>query len=126
MKRKILVVDDEHEYVALLSDILTTHGYGVISAYDGQQALEIISKDKPDLIILDVKMPNMNGWEVGKIINSDTRYSHIPFLMLTACGEFDDIKKGMELGAVSYISKPFKRDTLLALVEGLISKATSS
>ena len=120
MAKKILVVDDERDYVELLRNILTEHGFEVSSAYDGQEAIDAVGKVKPDLIILDIKMPRMNGYEVCKALGEHQQYRHIPFLMLTACGEFDDIKFGMELGPISYIVKPFKQEVLLALVQGLI------
>jgi len=126
MAKKILIVDDERDYVALLGEILTTHGYEVSLAYDGQQAIDMVSKDKPDLIILDIKMPRLNGWEVSKFLSNDTRYNNIPFLMLTACNDVDDIKSGMRLGAISYIAKPFKQEVLLALVDGLMNKKSST
>ena len=126
MAQKILVVDDEHDYVALLSEILTSHGYEVRAAYDGQQAIDMVTKEKPDLIILDIKMPKLNGLEVGKFLGGDMRYEDIPFLMLTASNDFDDMKVGLKLGAISYLVKPFKQKVLLSLVDGLINKKPSA
>jgi len=123
MKKKILVVDDEKDYVELIKNILTAHGYEVNIAYNGEEAMDAVNKEKPDLIILDIKMPKMNGYQVCELLGKDLRYRDIPFLMLTACGDAEEIKAGMKLGAVSYLVKPFKQTILLGLVQGLVDQA---
>lgn len=125
MAKKILVVDDERDYVGLLTEILTAHGYEVRGAYNGRQAIDMVNDYFPDLIILDIKMPELNGLEAAKFFSSDERYRDIPFLMLTASDDFDDIKMGMSLGAVSHLVKPFKQEVMLALVDGLLSKKST-
>jgi len=122
MAKKILIVDDERDYVELLSNILAIHGYEISVAYDGQEAMDALNNEIPDLIILDIKMPRLNGYEVCKLLANNARYKNIPFLILTACGEFDNVKLGIATAAVSYIVKPFKQEVLLGLVHGLIEQ----
>jgi len=122
MAKRILVVDDERDYVELLKNILVEHGYEVSAAYDGKEVMDKLKVEIPDLIILDIKMPGLDGYQVSKLLADDARYKDIPFLMLTACGDFDDIKSGMKSGAASYLVKPFKQEVLLALVQGLMDQ----
>lgn len=120
MAKKILVVDDEPGFVELVTGILAARGYAVSSAADGRQAITMVNKDIPDLIILDIKMPHMSGYDVCRILRDNKRFKDIPIIMLTALAELDNVKTGMALGAVSYISKPFEQNTLLTLIHGLI------
>lgn len=120
MAKKILVVDDEPGFVELLAGILAAKGYSVSSASDGRQAITWVNQDMPDLIILDIKMPHMSGYDVCRILRDNKRFRDIPVIMLTAMAELDNVKTGMSLGAVSYISKPFEQNTLLAMIQGLI------
>ncbi len=123
MAKKILVVDDAPGFVELLTDVLKAKEYDVVSASDGREAVNKAGKEIPDLIILDIKMPKMSGYEVCKILRDDTRYKDIPIIMLTALSDLEDVKTGMSLGAVSYISKPFEQNTLLTMIHGLIGPA---
>jgi DNA-binding response OmpR family regulator len=120
MAKKILVVDDEPGFLELLTGILTDRGYAVSGAADGRQAITKVNQDIPDLIILDIKMPHMSGYDVCRILRDIGRYKDIPIIMLTAMTELDNVKTGMSLGAVSYISKPFEQNTLLAIINGII------
>jgi len=120
MAKKILVVDDEPGFVELLTGILAAKGYAVSSASDGRQAITMVNKDMPGLIILDIKMPHMSGYDVCRILRDNRSFKDIPIIMLTAMAELDNVKTGMSLGAVSYISKPFEQNTLLAMIHGLI------
>jgi DNA-binding response OmpR family regulator len=122
MRGKILVVDDEPNIVKLLESRLTAEGYGVITASDGQEALDKVHQENPDLIILDIMLPKIDGYKVCSILRSETKYADIPIVMLTARRDTLDIARGMELGAVSYIQKPFKSDVLLGIIQGLIKK----
>lgn len=126
MPGKILVVDDEPGFVELLTELLTTSGYSVTSAGNGRQAIACVNNDLPDLMILDIKMPTMDGYEVCRLLRDDKRFMKIPVIMLTAMDELEDIKKGMSLGAVSYISKPFERNMLLAMIQGLVGPGEAS
>ncbi len=117
MARKILVVDDERHIVRLVEVNLTRAGYEVATAYDGVEALEKIADDLPDMIILDVMMPRMDGFEVLKKLQSDAKYKDIPVIMLTAKAQDADIFKGWQSGVSSYLTKPFNPKELLVFVE---------
>ncbi len=122
MSKKILVVDDEANIVELLQSRLEKNGYGVIVAYDGQEALEKTYKENPDLIILDIMLPKVDGYNVCKTLRADDKYRAIPIIMLTARTLVQDIKMGMDLGAVSYVQKPFQPEVLLGIIQGLVKK----
>ncbi len=122
MTKKILVVDDEPRIVKLLQARLEKNGYGVIVAYDGQEALDKTHQENPDLIILDIMLPIIDGYHVCQTLRSDEKYKAIPIIMLTGRTLAQDIKMGMDLGAVSYVQKPFKPNVLLGIIEGLIKK----
>ncbi|MDD3363856.1 MAG: response regulator transcription factor [Syntrophomonas sp.] len=114
---KILVVDDETYIVELVKFNLEKEGFQVIVAYDGLKALDIVKSECPDLIILDIMLPNMDGLEVCQVLKQDANYSFIPIIMLTARGEEIDTVLGLELGADDYIKKPFSPRELLARVK---------
>ena len=117
MARKILVVDDERHIVRLVEVNLTRAGYDVETAYDGVEALEKVAEDLPDMIVLDVMMPRMDGFEVLKKLQSDAKYKDIPVIMLTAKAQDADIFKGWQSGVSSYLTKPFNPKELLVFVE---------
>ena len=117
MARKILVVDDERHIVRLVEVNLTRAGYEVETAYDGVEALEKVAEDLPDMIVLDVMMPRMDGFEVLKKLQSDAKYKDIPVIMLTAKAQDADIFKGWQSGVSSYLTKPFNPKELLVFVE---------
>jgi DNA-binding response OmpR family regulator len=122
MAKKILVVDDEPNLVKLLKARLEKNGYSVIVASDGQEALDKTYQENPDLIILDIMLPIIDGYHVCKTLRSDDKYKAIPIIMLTGRTLAQDIKMGMDLGAVSYVQKPFKPNVLLGIIQGLIKK----
>lgn len=111
-KQTILIVDDAKENIDILVELLKE--YDLIVALDGKTALEIVEAEDVDLILLDIMMPGMDGFEVCTIVQKDNRTSHIPIIFLTAKDKHADIKKGFELGAVDYITKPFNPNELLA------------
>ncbi len=119
-KKRILIADDEQEFLKTLKMILETHDYEVITAFDGQEALEKVRQHKPDAIVLDISMPKLDGHEVRNRLQSEQTYRHIPVVMLTAHGQYEDIKAGIDGGAVSYITKPFKVEVLLGIIKGLM------
>jgi len=119
MAKKILIVDDEPSLVMLVSTRLKTHGYEVISAGDGQTGLDMAKKEKPDLIILDLMLPKMDGYKVCGLLKKDTRYSKIPIILFSARDQEEDKIQGMELGANAYIAKPFTPQILLEKIEEL-------
>ncbi len=109
----IMVVDDEPELITILRDILEQNGYRVISAYDGLQVFDVLKNHKPDLILLDIDMPQMNGLEVLARLKGDRETSSIPVFFLTAQDETEDLITGYETGAGYYITKPFTRTQLM-------------
>ncbi|MBX2990500.1 MAG: response regulator transcription factor [Bacteroidetes bacterium] len=116
MQKSVLIVDDEKDIIDMLKYNLEKEGYKVVSARDGRKAVEQ-AKQLPDLIVLDVMMPEMDGWEVCKQLKRDAKTAAIPVLFLTAKGtEFDEVL-GLELGADDYIVKPVAVRTLLARVK---------
>ncbi len=117
MARKILVVDDERHIVRLVEVNLQRAGYDVIAAYDGIEALEKTKSEKPEMIILDVMMPRMDGFEVLKELRGNPESKDIPVIMLTAKAQDADIFKGWSSGVDSYLTKPFNPRELLAFVE---------
>ncbi len=119
-KKTILVVDDVPVNIQLLSTYLSSEGYKVISAKDGQQALDEICKNTPDLVLLDVMMPRINGFEVCKKLKSSEDTKFIPVIMLTALNDLENKIKGMDSGADDFITKPFNRMELLARVRSLL------
>ena len=114
MKRKVLIVDDEKNIVDILKFNLKKEGFDTIEAYDGRQALEMVEKEKPDLILLDIMLPEYDGFTVCKRIRQTM---NTPILMLTAREEEVDKVLGLELGADDYITKPFSPRELMARVK---------
>jgi len=122
MKKKILVVDDEGDILHFLELVLREKGYEVATASSGHEALTRAQMAKPDLILLDIMMPQMDGWEVLKLLRVDDETSDIPVAMLSARTEAKDRVQGLQEGAVDYICKPFSLDELLAKVEGIFAQ----
>lgn len=120
MERTVLVVEDESNIVDILSFNLEKEGYGVLTAYDGQTGLELARAKKPDLILLDLMLPKLNGFDVCKALRDagDT----VPILMLTAREEEADKVRGLELGADDYITKPFSIRELMARIKSNIRR----
>ncbi len=116
-RSRILVVDDEPGIVDIARANLEGQGYSVIGAYDGEEALTKIREEKPDLVILDILMPEMDGWDVLERIESDPELSGIPVIMLTARVSDEDVLRGLETGAVEYMTKPFYPQDLVAAVK---------
>jgi DNA-binding response OmpR family regulator len=119
MSQLILVVDDEPKVARLARDYLEKNGFRVLIASDGQSALTIARSEKPDLIILDLMLPNIDGREVCRILR---RESDVPIIMLTALSEEIDQVTGLEIGADDYITKPFSLRTLIARVRALLRR----
>jgi len=115
-KATILVADDRPDNVELVRDLLTMEGYHIMSAYNGQEALEKIREHLPDLILLDLDMPIMNGYQVCERLKADPQTADIPVLMLTAWAAPDQRVKGLQLGAEDYLAKPFDYRELIARV----------
>ena len=119
-KAKILVADDVKQNVKLLRVILTASEYDVVEAYDGEEALEKVKTENPDLILLDIMMPQITGYEVCEKLRADEKTGNLPIVLITSLREMDDRIKGIEAGADDFISKPFNKAELLARVKALI------
>jgi DNA-binding response OmpR family regulator len=120
MTKTILIVDDEKRLVSLVESYLTQEGYRVVTAYNGKDALVVAQKEKPDLIILDIMMPEMNGYDFMRLHRAE---HDTPIIMLTAKVEDDDKVIGLELGADDYVTKPFKPRELMARVRNVLRRA---
>jgi len=123
---KILVVDDEKDLLDLVKRILTRGGFEVITALDGKEGLAKVYSEAPNLMILDINMPGMNGWEVCGKIRGDPLYKHLPIIMLTVRKKKEDQLKGLDLGGDEYITKPFYPKELLARVKTVLQRSSSS
>ncbi|MBV9864873.1 MAG: response regulator [Abitibacteriaceae bacterium] len=120
MPRKILVVDDERDIVRLEQTGLRSEGYEVVTASTGREALEKVFFEKPDLILLDVMLPEIDGFEVLKKLRENPETATIPVIMLTARSEEADVAKGWKGGADLYITKPFELDELMETVQRIL------
>jgi len=116
-KKRILVVDDERHIVRLVQVNLERAGYEILTAFDGIEALEKVKTESPDMVVLDVMMPRMDGFEVLKNLQADPKWQNIPVIMLTAKAQDADIFKGWASGVSSYLTKPFNPRELLVFVE---------
>lgn len=121
--KKILVVDDEPEIVELVRMRLEAHGYAVITASDGLEALDLARAAHPDLMILDVMLPKLDGFKVCAMLKQDTRYQHIPIVMLTAKTQANDEQTARDCGADAYLRKPFHAEEMLATIGGLFTNS---
>jgi DNA-binding response OmpR family regulator len=122
MSKKILIVDDEPDLLEMVQISLETEGYECIVAYDGFRALDRARKEKPDLIILDVMLPGLNGYKICRLLKFDEQYKRIPIIMLTAEAQEKDRLIGEQTGADYYMTKPFAADKLIAKVAELLGK----
>ena len=118
--KKILVIDDLPENIFILQDRLVQEGYEVNTAYGGTDGMEKAYSTLPDLILLDVMMPDMSGLEVCKTLVNDEKTKHIPIILVTAKAGAEDTKEGLEAGAFDYIKKPFNRVELMARVKSAL------
>ncbi|TAN61966.1 response regulator transcription factor [bacterium] len=118
-KKRLLIVDDEQDLAEMIKFRLEANGYETLLAHDGQAALDTARKEKPDLIILDLMLPKMDGYKVCGLLKNDSRYSRIPIIIFTAKGQEDDMKLGREAGANAYLTKPFDPAALLGKIKEL-------
>jgi len=121
-QKKILVVDDEADLVETVRFVLELQGFNVLVSYNGEDALNQARKESPDLILLDIMLPKLDGYKVCRLLKFDERYKHIPILMLTAKTQEKDKTIGKETGADEYITKPFEMDELIEKVKFHLSK----
>lgn len=120
-KPRILVVDDEVDFVQLVTLRLEAAGYEAPCAYDGQQALDQVQRLMPDLVILDLMLPRIDGFKVCRLLKFDKRYKKIPVLIMTARAQREDRELAMECGADAYVTKPFNGQLLVVRLQGLLS-----
>ncbi len=118
---KILIIDDEVDLVETVRFPLELEGYQVLVAYNGEEGLQLARKENPDLIILDLMLPKIDGFKVCRFLKFDDKYKHIPIIMLTARSQEKDRLLGKETGADEYITKPFDIDDLLNRIKKYIS-----
>ncbi len=122
-KTRILLVDDEPDLVQMVSVRLTAAGYEVAKAYDGQEALAKVKEVHPDLIILDLMLPKLDGYKVCRLLKFDERTRPIPILIFTARAQVEDVTLATECGADAYITKPFEAKMLLGKIQELLVAA---
>jgi len=126
MARKILIVDDEPELVALLEMSLGGEGYSIASAGSGAEALQKVLADRPDLILMDVMLPDVSGTRLTGQIKNDPRTSGIPVIMLTAKDSATDVIVGLNMGADDYVTKPFSTPVLAARIDAVLRRPSAS
>ena len=120
-RNRILIVEDEESLLKLESILLSSKGYNVIGFADGPAAIEEISRNLPDLVILDIMLPGMDGFEVCRRIRNDPASSKVPVIMLTARKNSQDMERGFQAGANAYITKPFKSAQLVGTIERILA-----
>jgi len=121
-KKCVLVIEDTKSVRQMLASIFLEEGYEVITAVDGRDGLEMAKREKPDLIVLDVMLPEMNGYEVCCRLKFDEDYEHIPVILLTARRKEADRQKAAQTCADAYLTKPFERETLLEEARKLVGR----
>jgi DNA-binding response OmpR family regulator len=126
MPKEILIVDDEPSIVVPIQFLMEQQGYSVLVAENGEDALDVIYKYKPDLILLDIMLPRIDGYEVCEIVRLNPEYRDIKIIFLTAKGREVEIAKGLALGANAYIVKPFSNTELVAKVKELLDNTNEN
>ena len=122
-KEKMLIIEDEKDIVKMLDYNLKKEGFKTLSAYNGEDGLDMASKENPDLILLDLMLPEIDGFDVCKALKSDPKTSHIPIIILTAKDQETDKIVGLELGADDYVTKPFSPRELIARIKAVLRRA---
>lgn len=121
-KKKVLIVEDEESLLKLESILLTSKGYDVRGVSNGQEALDAIAEEKPDLVLLDIMLPEIDGFEVCQRIKDDPETKEIPVIMLTAKKSREDMARGEKVGADWYITKPFKSVMVIETIQRFLAK----
>jgi two-component system alkaline phosphatase synthesis response regulator PhoP len=123
MNQRVLVVDDDREIVRLLRAYLEQAGYQVLVAYNGESALHVLRRERPDLVVLDLMLPDRDGWDVTRIVRGDESLAAMPIIMLTARVEDHDKIVGLELGADDYVTKPFNPREVVARIRAVLRRS---
>lgn len=123
MSHRILVVEDEPENRLFIGLMLRTEGYEVLEAEDGPSAFDLLGREAPpDIILLDVMMPGLNGWQVFERLRQDGRWGRIPVVMLTALAQRSDVERAVQLGVEGYVTKPFEPADLIHTIEETLAR----
>ncbi len=120
---RILIIDDDLTVVKIAGAILSSNGFTVLSSTDAPVGLEMAMKEKVDLIVLDVMLPVINGFNICRLLKSQEKYKKIPIVLLTSRAEDEDRKIGAEVGADAYIAKPLNRESFLNIIKELLTKS---
>jgi DNA-binding response OmpR family regulator len=120
-KKRIFVADDQEEVLSMLNDLLTSKGFEVTASKDPEQLIKLIKSFKPDLILLDLLMPDLDGFEICRILNSDKEAQSIPIIIMSGLSDQVDIKRAYSLGVVDYLVKPFDLNKVIAQIEKAIA-----
>ncbi len=120
MAKLILIIEDEPDMVGMIKMRLEAAGYETKEALDGQEGLALAREEEPDLIILDLMLPKLDGYKLCRMLKFDEKYRHIPIIMFTAKAQEGDIKLGKEVGVNAYITKPFESQVLLSKIKELL------
>jgi two-component system alkaline phosphatase synthesis response regulator PhoP len=123
MTQRVLVVDDDKEIVRLMRAYLEQAGYQALAAYDGESALHVLRREHPDLMVLDLMLPDRDGWDITRTVRSDAALARTPIIMLTARVEDADKIVGLELGADDYVTKPFNPREVVARVRSVLRRS---
>jgi len=119
---KILIVDDERDTVSALSIRLQAMGYEVVTAYDGIEALEKARNEHPDLMLLDIMLPKLDGYKVCRMLKFDEKFKHIHIIIITAKGEESHRRMGADVGADAYFAKPYNTEELMERIKGMLTQ----
>lgn len=120
LMKRILIIEDTEEIRENVAEILELHSYGIITACDGAQGLQLAYEHLPDVIVCDIKMPKMTGFELLAVLRNDPNTSNIPFIFISASAQQSDIEKGRESGAFAYLTKPFTTEDLLKMIRNVL------
>ena len=123
MPYTILVADDEPPLLRLMEFIIAREGHVMVGAANGEEALAKARETRPDLVLLDIMMPRIDGYEVARRLRADSEFAKIPIIMLSAKAQEEDIRKGKEVGVDEYITKPFEPDYLAAMIKKCLDRA---
>ena len=119
--QRILVVDDQREILDITATVLSSVGYTVVTASSGGEALDLVGRESFDLVLLDINMPEMDGWETLRLLRADEQLAELPVVMFSVKGELSDKVQSLKDGASGYITKPFVVDELVARVQRLLA-----